>query len=362
LQPCNLATLQPCNLGIRLLAGLLFIAFMVTSCTKDTGGNEKSTPLQELHVATKERIDEINDFVERVSKEVDTRAVLPSRSFSTELEMAKLVEDVVNYQYGHNPVLFSNFVKVEKNISLNLNNDILDTGDSDILYYLVTKQISDTFKIIVSNYKRFALLELEILERKASTLDLKATILFGTELSEVEHGTGTSELPRKRIFYFKEYDYMESHHGEDFLPENCSYYCNSSDCSFTSKQICQKGFDNYWHLQDLLCCGTWLSIETLPLTSDYYNTYPRYVSGWWFGLRYQEPPCLNNLQLNSYVNVTTDHLISVENYKQKKCFYLAGYDGNHYYPIQDQRYVWNGLSKWGKFVVNNPPDVFPDVQ
>jgi len=335
---------------------------MVSSCTKDTGGNEKSAPPQELDAATKKRIDEINDFVTRVGKEVDTRADLPSSTFSSELEMTKLVEDVVNYQYGHNPVLFSNFVQIEKAISLNLDNEVLDTGDSDILYYLVTKKISDEYKIIASNYKRFALLEFEILERKANALDLKAIILFGTELSTFEPGTGISERSRKRIYYFNEYDYMEAHHGEDFLPENCSYYCNTSNCSFTSKQICQKGFDNYWHLQDLLCCGTWLSIEVFPLTSDHYNTYPRYVSGWWVGPRYQEPPCLNNLQLNVYANVTTDHLISVENYKQKKCFYLAGYDGNHYYPIEDQRYVWNALSKWGKFVVNNPPDVFPDVQ
>jgi len=294
---------------------------MVSSCTKDTGGNEKAASPQELDAATKKRIDVINNFVKSVGKEVDTREVSPSSSFTTDLEIAKLVEDVVNYQYGHNPVLLSNFVKVEKNISLNIENGVLDAGDSETLYSLVIKQISDEYKKISSNYKKFAFLDIEIFERKISSLDLNATILFGTELSTFEPGTGISERSRKRIHYFNEYDYMEAHHGEDFSPENCSYYCNTSNCSFTSKQICQKGFDNYWHLQDLLCCGTWLSIETFPLTSDYYNTYPRYVSGWWFGPRYQEPPCLNNLQLNTYVNVTTDHLISVENYKQKKCFY-----------------------------------------
>ena len=75
------------------------MAIMVSSCTKDTGGNEKSAPPQELDAATKKRIDEVTEFTMQMKNQTESRATGNKITYTPE-EFTKNTEESINLDYS----------------------------------------------------------------------------------------------------------------------------------------------------------------------------------------------------------------------------------------------------------------------
>jgi hypothetical protein len=79
------------------------------------------------------------------------------------------------------------------------------------------------------------------------------------------------------------------------------------------------------------------------------------IEGMWYGPRYNVSGCADWEELNGYVDVGFDFLVSEGNQLGKYCTFIMGHEITETCNFQNMLDVWGFHTKWSNWVPNFPP-------
>lgn len=332
---------------------LAFIALSLFSCQKDNVLVEDLTA--EKNESTEKRLNEINEFIKMVKSDgLESRNKKDAQWTPQEFE--SLTEDAINVKFSHNLTHFSKFYTKFDTLTFQLSGCKIAEKDAKKLFNDILKSSQDVYKAKSADLKRLALVSLDVVQADCNQMEISLMTKIGLKYKELQ--VQSRNVIPGRPFMFDEGTWFERHAQGPLPPSSplhASVDCYSGEPVYTSAQIADKAYNNYWYFGQLPAPGTFINQNLDYATS--LPCAPAYLPGLWYGPDGESihSGCATEDELNGYVNILTDWIYSKTS-ANKYCIDIICYDfvRQCFDPVQHYR-VWQNHAKFADYVVTMEP-------
>ncbi len=333
---------------------LAIIVFSFASCQKEN--LTVTDAFATKNEGVEKRLTEINDFIDLIKSDgVETRS--SKKQEWTPQEFESLTEDAINVTYSHNLSHFSEFYTKFDTLTLRLSGCKITEKDAKKLFHDILKASQEVYKAKSANLKRLVLVSIDVVKTDCNQIQLSVMTKIGLKYKELQVQS-RNVGPNMRQFIFPEGTSLERHAGEPepFQTFNPSIDCNTLQPAWTADQIAHKAYDNYTWSLVLPSPGTFINQTTKICGSATPNNCGYCpIEGMWYGPRYNVSGCADWEELNGYVDVGFDFLVSEGNQLGKYCTFIMGHEITETCNFQNMLDVWGFHTKWSNWVPNFPP-------